>query len=70
MVVKRFLASDWRRRGEFLDVNYTISVGAPVYIRVRGTNSDELEPDIDPADENPWSDLWFYSNPVFVETIR
>jgi hypothetical protein len=66
-VVKRFSASDWRRDGETLDMNHTLSVSAPIYIRVRGTNTNELEPDIDPPDENPWPDLWFYSNPVFVE---
>jgi hypothetical protein len=67
-VVKRFAAADWQRRGEYLEMAYTIGVSAPVYIRVRGTNTDELEPAIDPPEENPWPDLWFYSNPVFVET--
>jgi hypothetical protein len=66
-VVKRFSASDWQRDGEILEMNHTISVSAPVYIRVRGTNTNELEPIVDPPDENPWQDLWFYSNPVFVE---
>jgi len=38
------------------------------YIRLRGTNQrDELEPNADTKGENPWSDLWFYSNPVFIE---
>jgi hypothetical protein len=66
-VVKRFSASDWQRDGEILEMNHTISVSVPVYIRVRGTNTNELEPIVDPPDENPWQDLWFYSNPVFVE---
>lgn len=66
-VVKRFSASDWQRDGEILEMNHMISVSAPVYIRVRGTNTNELEPIVDPPDENPWQDLWFYSNPVFVE---
>ena len=30
-------------------------------------NVNELEPAEDPADEDPWSDLWFYSNPIFVQ---
>jgi len=29
---------------------------------VRGTNGAELEP----AGEDPWSDLRFYANPVFI----
>jgi hypothetical protein len=66
-VVKRFSASDWQRDGEFLDMTHTVSVSAPLYVRVRGTNTNELEPIVDPPDENPWQDLWFYSNPVFVE---
>jgi hypothetical protein len=36
------------------------------YIRVRGTNTGELEPTPDLKGENPWADLWFYSKPVFV----
>jgi hypothetical protein len=48
-------------------MNHTVSVSAPLYVRVRGTNTNELEPIVDPPDENPWQDLWFYSNPVFIE---
>ena len=41
------------------------------YIRLRGTNQrDELEPKADTKGENPWSDLWFYSNPVFIEVEK
>jgi hypothetical protein len=36
---------------------------------VRGTGGDELEPAADPAGEDLWSDLWFYSNPLFVEPL-
>lgn len=66
-VIKRFFAADWQKDGEMLEMSYTLEVKEPVYLRIRGTNTDELEPAIDPPDENPWSDLWFYSNPVFVE---
>lgn len=65
-VVTRFFPSDWQRNGETIDMSHTLSVTAPIYIRVRGNNTSELEPANDPPDENPWSDLWFYSNPVFV----
>ena len=41
-------------------------VAGPMYLRVRGTNTDEMEPLAD-GQEDPWSDLWFYSNPVFVD---
>ena len=66
-VVKRFSADDWRKDGEYLEMSHRLTVDRSLYIRVRGTNTDELEPAIDPPDENPWPDLWFYSNPVFVE---
>ena len=42
------------------------NVNADSYLRVRGTNGQELEPAEDPAGEDPWSDLWFYSNPIFL----
>ena len=48
-------------------MSHMLNVSGPVYIRVRGTNTNEAEPAVDPPDENPWADLWFYSNPVFVE---
>jgi hypothetical protein len=51
-------------------MSHTLGVSAPIYIRVRGTNTEELEPEVDPPDEDPWPDLWFYSNPIFVETAR
>ena len=42
-------------------------VEGDLYLRVRGTNGDEAEPEPDPPGEDPWSDLWFYTNPVFVQ---
>jgi hypothetical protein len=42
-------------------------VTEPLYFRLRGTNTDELEPAEDQPGENPWADLWFYANPVFVD---
>lgn len=66
-VVQRFMPESWHREGEWRTVQYTLEkVGAPLYLRVRGTNGDELEPEPDPPGEDPWTDLWFYSNPVFV----
>lgn len=41
-------------------------VRGPVYIRIRGTSGDEVEPLPDPLGEDPWSDLWFYANPIFI----
>ncbi|WP_157181451.1 hypothetical protein [Actinopolymorpha alba] len=42
------------------------NVDSSMYVRVRGTSTNELEPQPDPLGSNPWDDLWFYSNPVFI----
>ncbi len=53
----------------------------PIYFRLRGTDGNRSAPGyhgaaVDPAgpaidvvgDADPWADLWFYSNPIFVLT--
>ena len=66
-VVQRFSIEDWQADGEFRVMSATLrDVRRSGYIRVRGTNTMELEPSPDPSGENPWSDLWFYSNPIFL----
>jgi hypothetical protein len=66
-VARRFDPTNWTREGEYLTMSYRLEgVEDGIYIRVRGTNTGELEPEPDPTDEDPWTDLWFYSNPVFV----
>lgn len=67
-VVRRFTSKDWKRDGEVLTMRHRFrNVTSPMYLRIRGTNTQELEPTADPAGENPWADLWFYANPIFVE---
>lgn len=69
-VARRFTANDWQRVGEVLTITYKVpAVSGAFYLRVRGTSTTELEPSPDPKGENPWEDLWFYANPVFV-TVR
>jgi len=65
-VIKRFTSADWQEKDGFLTVFHSLILDNPAYVRVRGTNTDELEPALDPHGENPWDDLWFYSNPVFI----
>ncbi|MDP6580396.1 MAG: hypothetical protein QF681_07050 [Vicinamibacterales bacterium] len=67
-VIARFGQAAWRARGD----EYTITTRLPaldhsVYVRVRGTSTDDTEPPMDAPGENPWTDLWFYSNPIFIE---
>jgi hypothetical protein len=67
-VVRRFTARDWTSEGDLHTFTMTLPrIDRGVYLRLRGTNTQELEPSMDAPGENPWSDLWFYSNPVFVE---
>lgn len=66
-VVARFGPGDWRRQGDELVMRHTLrNVDGKLYARVRGTNTNEMEPQPD-GQESPWSDLWFYSNPVFIQ---
>ncbi|MBD3649049.1 MAG: phosphoesterase [Pseudomonadales bacterium] len=66
-VIKRFDRDDFRQAGDYLTLSYTLeNVTRDRYLRVRGTNTNEAEPEPDPLGENPWNDLWFYSNPVFI----
>jgi hypothetical protein len=70
-VIKRFTAADWKRDGEMLTMTYVMKGQQhSFYVRVRGTNTDQLEPLPDTPGEDPWSDLWFYSNAIFVEVCK
>ena len=65
-VLKRF--TKWSSEGNYQKISYSTKITEPVYLRVRGaSNKDELEPMADQVGEDPWKDLWFYSNPVFVD---
>ena len=61
-VVQRFDVAN----GQSGTFTFETTVHGPTYFRVRGTNTDELEPEKDQIGEDPWQDLWFYSNPIFV----
>jgi hypothetical protein len=76
-VVRSFEVGSASRR-----VSFTHSLGAvegPMYVRVRGTDGNRSAPgfrgaEFDPAgpamdvlgNADPWTDLWFYGNPIFV----
>ena len=66
-VERRFSAADWTTDGEILTMTWRLPASAGSrYIRVRGTNGAEMEPTPDPGGEDPWADLWFYGNPIFL----
>jgi hypothetical protein len=67
-VERRFTAADWVREGEVITLTTTLrNVQASGYIRLRGTGTEDAEPAMDVPGENPWDDLWFYANPVFIK---
>jgi hypothetical protein len=66
-VIKRFTAIDWKRDGEIITLSYSFKAEHDGYVRLRGTSTHELEPAEDPIGEDPWPDLWFYANPVFID---
>lgn len=66
-VARRFQPSEGKRDGEYVTFEYIVKgLERNEYVRVRGTNGDELEPKPDEEGETPWGDLWFYSNPIFL----
>jgi hypothetical protein len=75
-VVKSF---DVGRNSGSVSFTYPLSTDRPFYVRIRGTDGNRSAPGlngaaVDPAgpamdvlgDADPWKDLWFYSNPIFV----
>jgi hypothetical protein len=67
-VIARFDESQWKKDGEFTTITYNLKdIQKNSYIRVRGTSTGEQEPSDDPKGEDPWKDLWFYSNPIFIK---
>ena len=67
-VETRLGPAQWRRDGEVITATYVLEgLARDSYVRVRGTNGAENEPQPDPPGEDPWSDLWFYANPIFID---
>jgi hypothetical protein len=63
-----------------LTLSHTVKIDGPCYFRLRGTDGkrnaagpfgahvDPAGPVMDvPGNANPWEDLWFYANPIFVD---
>ena len=67
-VIARLHTDAWTRHGDVYQSTVTLQPpDSHTYVRVRGTNTTDPEPLIDQPGENPWADLWLYSNPVFIE---
>ncbi len=70
---------DVGRNSGSVSFSYSRTANQPFYVRIRGTDGNRSAPGlrgaaVDPAgpamdvlgDADPWKDLWFYSNPIFV----
>lgn len=78
-IVATFSAANWRRNfdGSY-EIRTVVLVDRDMYFRLRGTNVPANTPNQTDAGGNPlldtrpngaaeaWQDLWFYSNPIFV----
>jgi hypothetical protein len=68
-VIERISRESFERSDRQYVIRTQLTAEADGYLRLRGTNTDSLEPEKDPLGEDPWSDLWFYSNPIFIELV-
>jgi len=70
-IIKIFKSEDWKKTKDgYIVIKYEIKdVEDDFYLRVRGSNTEEVEPSEDFVGEDPWHDLWFYSNPIFVDVV-
>jgi len=70
-VLRSIKPSDCERRGQTVRFRHRFrDVSRSFYLRLRGTNTSVEAPLLDPPDIDPWSDLWFYGNPIFVMVGR
>jgi hypothetical protein len=66
-VLARLSLRDGERRGDSVTFRHRFPrVQGSFYVRLRGTNTDVVAPQLDPPEVDPWVDLWFYSNPIMV----
>ena len=84
-VLARFKAGDWKTKKngwKEKEIVFQTRLQKHTYLRLRGTNNSLSSSQIDPATGDPaldvpgtntaaqaWSDLWFYSNPIFVKVL-
>lgn len=62
-----FDVATWVREGDWIVARWSLPVPSRgAFVRARGNSTGAVEALVDERGEDPWDDLWFYSNPVFV----
>jgi len=65
-----FDVATWAREGDWTVARWSLPVPPRGgFVRVRGNSTGDVEAQMDERGEDPWDDLWFYSNPVFVNVV-
>lgn len=68
---RSFDAGTWTHRGDWVVARWSLPVPSRGgFVRVRGNSTGAVEALVDERGEDPWDDLWFYSNPVFVNAAE
>ncbi len=71
MQTRRWTTKEWRRQGEWHVATWELPVPARgAFVRARGSSTQEATPLADMPGEDPWQDLWFYANPVFINAVE
>ncbi|MBL8257551.1 MAG: hypothetical protein JNJ62_13185 [Pseudoxanthomonas mexicana] len=69
MQTRRWTPDRWRNEGAWRVATWELPVPARgAFVRARGGSTQDTTPLPDVPGEDPWQDLWFYSNPVFIGT--
>lgn len=80
-IEKQFNKDDFAVSGDWQIITYEMTVDKPIYLRLRGTNNPVNTPNEtdslgnplddnlvgDNSEEKALTDIWFYSNPIFIE---
>ena len=70
MQLRRFEAAELQQEGDELLLSWELPAPANGgFVRVRGSSTEEATPQPDQQGDDPWQDLWFYSNPVFIQPV-
>jgi hypothetical protein len=84
-ILKRYSIGDWEKGSDgFSYFTYSFKAEHSQYFRLRGTNisvntKNEIDENGNPLcdvlvgdnnEKDAWKDLWFYSNPIFIEVIN